>query len=288
MRFTKMQALGNDYVYIELLTQKMENHSDWARFVSNRQFGVGSDGMILICPSDKADFRMRVFNPDGSEAEMCGNAIRSTAKFVYGKGFTDKTNFKIETLGGIKELFLDVKNGEVTNITAALGAPILKAERVPVLVKNSDGVCVDLPVEAGGRSFNLTAVSMGNPHCVTFVNDVFGFDVPYYGKAIENSPVFPQKANVEFAEVLDRSNLRLRTWERNCGETLACGTGCCVSTVGGVLTGRCDNRVTVHQLGGDIDIFWDTEKNCLYMTGVSNFVFDGCLDENAFSVFLKK
>lgn len=280
MKFTKMQAYGNDYVYIELITQKMSNPSAWARFVSDRHFGVGSDGMILICPSSKADFRMRVFNPDGSEAEMCGNAIRSVAKFVYAKGFTNKTDFKIETLGGIKKLQLDIKNNKVEMITAQLGAPGLYYKQIPVTVQNSKERCIDYPIKTDDRTFYITAVSMGNPHCVAFVDDVMQLDLEKYGRAIECHPFFPQKANVEFAQIIDKNNILMRTWERNCGETLACGTGCCVSTVGGVLTGRLNNEVTVHQLGGDIKIKWDTEDNNIFMSGKSEIVFDGEIDEN--------
>ena len=279
MKFTKMQAYGNDYVYIELITQKMGNPSEWARYVSDRHFGVGSDGMILICPSERADFRMRVFNPDGSEAEMCGNAIRSVAKLVYIKGFTDKTDFFIETIGGIKKLHLDIDNNEVIMITAELGAPVLDHRKVPVTVKNNNNRCIEYPVKAHDRIFYITAVSMGNPHCVAYVDDVMSLDLPKYGSAIESNFIFPQKSNVEFAQVIDRNNILMRTWERNCGETLACGTGCCVSVVAGYLTGRTSNKVTVHQLGGDIKIKWDTDNDNLYMSGNSEIVFDGEIDE---------
>lgn len=279
MKFTKMQAYGNDYVYIQLITQEMENPSKWARFVSDRHFGVGSDGMILICPSQKADFKMRVFNPDGSEAEMCGNAIRSVAKFVFIKGFTSKKDFCIETIGGIKKLHLDVENNDVVMITAELGAPGLDYKIIPTTIENSNGRCIDYPVEAEGKTFYITAVSMGNPHCVAFVDDVMNLDLKKYGSAIERHPYFPQKTNVEFAQVIDKNNVLLRTWERNCGETLACGTGCCVTTVGGYLTDRLSNEVTVHQIGGDIQIKWDTEKDNIYMSGKSEIVFDGEIDE---------
>ena len=285
LNFTKMQALGNDYIYVELLTQRMENPSAWARFLSRRRFGVGSDGMILICPSAKADFRMRVFNPDGSEAEMCGNALRSTAKLVYEKGFTSKTAFTVETLGGIKELFLTLEDGHVSMITASLGAPILESARVPVTLDGGDGRCIDRPVEAAGRLFRITAVSMGNPHCATFADDAAELDLPLYGAAIETHPVFPQKANVEFVRVIDENTLFMRTWERNCGETLACGTGCCVATVAGVLTGRCAPKTAVRQLGGVIHIEWDRAADNLLMTGPSEIVFDGTADERAAQAF---
>ncbi len=283
MNFTKMQSFGNDYVYIELLTQKMERPDRYARFLSRSHFGVGSDGMILICPSEKADFRMRVFNPDGSEAEICGNAIRSVGKLVFVKGFTNKTQITIETLGGIKDIFLHVKDGEVENITAKWGQPILNPDKIPI----SENDVIEHPLTAHDRTFYMTSVSMGNPHSAAFVDDVETLDLKKYGSSIECNPFFPQKANIEFVKVLDRKNLFLRTWERNCGETLACGTGCCVSTVAGVLTGRCDREVNVHQLGGITKIRWDENEDCLYMTAPSEIVFDGSFDDRALEKFEK-
>ncbi len=283
MKFTKMQSFGNDYVYIELLTQEMKDPARYARFLSKQHFGVGSDGMILICPSDKADFRMRVFNPDGSEAEICGNAIRSVGKLVYAKGFTNKTEILIETLGGTKEISLHVKNGEVENITAKWGSPILEPKRIPI----SENSGIEHPLTAHDRVFYMTSVSMGNPHSATFVDDAETLDLKKYGASIECNPFFPEKANIEFVKVLDRKNLFLRTWERNCGETLACGTGCCVSTVAGVLTGRCDREVNVHQLGGITKIRWEEKEDCLYMTAPSEIVFDGVVPEGALEKFEK-
>ena len=285
MKFTKMQAHRNEYMYLEQVRQQMGNPSAWARFLSRRHFGVGSDGMILICPSEKADFRMRVFNPDGSEAEMCGNALRSTAKLVYEKGFTTKTAFTIETLGGLKKLYLTLKSGHVSMITASLGAPVLDCARVPVMLDNSGGRCVDHPIEAAGRLFRITAVSMGNPHCASFIEDVASLDLSLYGAAIENHSAFPQKTNVEFAQVIDKNTLFMRTWERNCGETLACGTGCCVATVAGALTGRCEPKTEVRQLGGIIRIEWDRASDDLLMTGPSEIVYDGVVDERAAEAF---
>lgn len=285
MKFTKMQAYGNDYVYVPLLDIDMENPSKWARFLSHRRFGVGSDGMVLICPSNVADFRMRIFNPDGSEAEMCGNAIRSTGMLVYEKGYTSKTTFTIETLGGIKTIYLDVKDGHVVNITAAIGAPILDYKKVPSTVFDANGSCLNVPIEVLGETMLINAISLGNPHCVVFVEDAFGFDIDKYGPVVECHEVLPQKANVEFVQVVDSKNLRMRTWERNCGETLACATGCSAATVCGYLTGRCGSETTVHQLGGDITIRYDTKENCIYMTGASVIVFDGEADYNAFKEF---
>ena len=283
-----MQALGNDYIYVELLTQRMENPSAWARFLSRRRFGVGSDGMILICPSAKADFRMRVFNPDGSEAEMCGNALRSTAKLVYEKGFTSKTAFTVETLGGIKELFLTLEDGHVSMITASLGAPILESARVPVTLDGGDGRCIDRPVEAAGRLFRITAVSMGNPHCATFADDAAELDLPLYGAAIETHPVFPQKANVEFVRVIDENTLFMRTWERNCGETLACGTG---ATAAAIITNYAlQHETTKYRItvpGGELHVRFSHEPGTqtytdIRLTGRARRVFKGVFETDNF------
>ncbi len=287
MIFSKMQAYGNDYIYVPLVSQNMANHDAWARFFSHRRFGIGSDGMVLICPSDVADFRMRIFNPDGSEAEMCGNALRSTGMYVYEKGLTDKTEFTVETLGGIKRIYLDADGRKVKNITAAIGAPILEAQRIPSLGVNADGRCLNVKITALDKEFFVNAISLGNPHCVVFVDDAFGFPIEKYGPAIERHEIFPARANVEFVQVLDANNLRMRTWERNCGETLACATGCSAATVCGFLTDRCSNKTTVHQLGGDIQIEYNTDENCIYMTGRSWFVFDGVVNDNAYKEFVK-
>lgn len=285
MKFVKMQAYGNDYVYVPLFDSNMDDPSKWARFLSHRRFGVGGDGMVLICPSQKADFRMRIFNPDGSEAEMCGNALRSTGMLVYDKGYTDKTVFTVETLGGIKTIYLDVENGKTKNITADIGAPILEAEKVPVTVFNQNGYCLEMPITVIDKTFYINAISLGNPHCVVFVEDAFGFNIKKYGPAIECHSVLPAKANVEFVQIIDKNNLRMRTWERNCGETLACATGCSAATVCGYLTGRCSNETTVHQLGGDINIKYDINTNSIFMTGKSNFVFDGEADYYAYKEY---
>jgi len=286
MTFTKMQAYGNDYIYVSLFNQEMTHHSAWARFLSHRRFGIGSDGMVLICPSETADFRMRIFNPDGSEAEMCGNALRSTGMYVYEKGLTNKESFTVETLGGIKRIFLKTENNKVINITAAIGAPIFNAERIPATQSDKNGNCINIGVNALDKEFYLNAISLGNPHCVVFVDDAFNFPIEKYGPAIEKHPIFPSGANVEFAQVLDRHNLRMRTWERNCGETLACATGCSAATVCGYITNRCDSKTTVHQLGGDIQIDYNTEEDCIYMTGRSWFVFDGEADNDSYKEFI--
>lgn len=286
MTFTKMQAYGNDYIYVPLFQQEMTEHSAWARFLSHRRFGIGSDGMVLICPSNVADFRMRIFNPDGSEAEMCGNALRSTGMYVYEKGLTNKKCFTVETLGGIKKIFLETEGKKVTNITAAIGSPILSATKIPATQSDINGNCLGVKITAIDKEFYLNAISLGNPHCVVFVDNAFEFPIEKYGPAIEKHPIFPAGANVEFVQVVDDNNLRMRTWERNCGETLACATGCSAATVCGYLTGRCDSQTTVHQLGGDIMIDYKTDEDCIYMTGRSWFVFDGEADNDSYKEFI--
>ncbi|MBE6623431.1 MAG: diaminopimelate epimerase [Ruminococcaceae bacterium] len=275
MRFTKMQAYGNDYVYIDTLTQELSNLNKLSEFVSKRHFGICSDGMILVCPSDVADFRMRVFNPDGTEAEMCGNAVRSVGMLVYEKGFTNKTEITVETLGGIKKIYLTIKDGHVYNITANIGEPVLEASKVPAVTGSER--FVDKTVILDGRKFSTTAISLGNPHCVSFVDDLDFLDLEKYGPLMENNELFPHRINAEFCQVVNRSHLKLRTWERGTGETLACATGCSTCTVGGVLTGRCDRKVSVEQLGGITEVEWNETDNCIYITAPSNIVFDGTL-----------
>ena len=273
IRFTKMQAFGNDYVYIDAISQKIDSPKALAVQMSNRHFGVGSDGLVLICASDRADFRMRIFNHDGSEAEMCGNAVRSVAKFVYHYGMTDKTEFCVETLGGVKDLVLHVDGGVVKNITADIGQPVFDGDRVPVIA--AGGKLINEPVTLGNKTFYATAMSLGNPHCVCFTEDVNELDLAKYGQLMENHAMFPQKANVEFCEVLSRGRLRLRTWERNTGETLACGTGCCACVTAGVLADVCDAAVEVEQLGGVTSVSWDEDTKRLLMTAPSEIVFEG-------------
>ncbi len=273
--FTKMQAYGNDYVYIDTLTQELSNLNELAKFVSKKHFGICSDGMILVCPSDVADFRMRVFNPDGTEAEMCGNALRSVGMLVYEKSFTSKTEVTVETLGGIKTVYLTTSGGHVSNITANIGEPILNANSVPALT-NSE-CFIDKTVIIDGRKFSTTAISLGNPHCVSFIDDVDDIDLEKFGPLMENNQLFPNRINAEFCQVVDRTHLKLRTWERGTGETLACATGCATCTVGGVLTDRCDRKVSIQQIGGITEVEWRAENNCIYITAPSNIVFDGTL-----------
>lgn len=277
MRFTKMQAYGNDYVYIDAINQKLPNLSLLAKYVSDRHFAVGSDGMVLICPSDVADFRMRIFNPDGTEGEMCGNAVRSVGKYVYDHRLTDKTEVMIETLGGIKQLTLFVKDGHAVNIKADIGSPVLDTEIIPVVTELKE--FVEVPVKVDDITLNITAVSWGNPHCVAFIDNVDSFDVHRYGPVLENmTELFPNRTNVTFAQLVDRDNIKIREWERGTGETIGCGTGCCTAVTAGVVTGRCNRHVLVEQIGGTLDINWNEEDGHMYMTGVSNTVFEADID----------
>lgn len=277
MRFTKMQAFGNDYVYIDAIHQKLSNLPELARFVSDRHFAVGSDGMVLICPSDKGDFRMRMFNPDGTEGEMCGNALRSVGKYVYDHGLTDKTDLVIETLGGMKLLNLTVTAGKVSDIRADIGEPGLSSRAIPVNTDRPDFIGQDVTVL--DRTFRMTAVSWGNPHCVMYVDSVAGLDVEKYGKTIEHmTALFPNKTNVTFAEYVARDRIKIREWERGTGETIGCGTGCATAVVAGVLNSTLDRKVTVEQIGGPLLIEWDEASGHLFMTGPSHTVFEAEID----------
>jgi diaminopimelate epimerase len=279
IKFTKMHGLGNDYVYIDAINQKIENESSLAKFVSNRHFGIGSDGLILICKSDSADFKMRMFNSDGSEAEMCGNGIRCVGKFVYDKGLTDKTIVKIETLAGIKTLVLNTKDGKVETARVDMGEPILEAEKIPVISKEQP--VKNLELEAENKKFKFTCVSMGNPHAITIVENTKEFDVEKYGKILEVDKAFPKKANIEFAQIIDKENIKMRVWERGAGETLACGTGACATAVACNLNGLTDRKVNIELLGGTLNIEWNEKDNHVYMTGPAVTVFDGELYEEA-------
>lgn len=246
IKFTKMHGLGNDYVYIDAIHQTIEKEADLARFVSNRHFGVGADGLILICKSEIADFKMRMFNSDGSEAEMCGNGIRCVGKFVYDKALTNKTTVTIETLAGIKTLKLNVKREKVETVKVDMGEPVLAPEKIPVMaieepVKN-------LKVKALDKEFTFTCVSMGNPHAVTLIQEVQNFEVERYGKILETASVFPNKTNVEFIEIQDKEHIKMRVWERGSGETLACGTGACATAVSCYLNGFTKRHVFVQLL----------------------------------------
>lgn len=279
MKFTKMQGLGNDYVYVNCFEEKIENPSELAVKVSDRHFGIGSDGLILIRPSEVADFRMTMFNADGSESEMCGNGIRCVGKYVYDYGLTDKTEVSVETLAGIKYLKFLIKDGKVDMVTVNMGEPILKPELVPV-VGEGDAV-IDSPIEVDGKEYKMTCVSMGNPHSVVFVDDVDNFPLHEVGPLFEHHKAFPRRVNAEFCQVIDRTHAKMRVWERGTGETLACGTGTCATAVACILNGKTEDEVTITLLGGDLIIRWDREKNVIYMTGPARVVFDGEIDVNA-------
>ena len=273
MKFTKMEGLGNDYVYVNCFREMVDNPSEVAKKVSDRHFGIGSDGLILIRPSEVADFRMDMYNADGSQAEMCGNGIRCVAKYVYDYGLTDKTSISIETLAGIKYLDLQVTDGKVSLITVNMGSPELVPDKIPV-ISDSKRV-VDEPIEVDGTTYKMTCVSMGNPHCIVFVEDTASFPLETVGPLFENHERFPKRVNTEFIQLLDRKTVNMRVWERGSGETLACGTGACASAVACILNGLTENEITLHLLGGDLIVRWDQEENFVYMTGPARVVFDG-------------
>ncbi len=274
MKFTKMHGIGNDYIYVNCMNGIDFDPVQTSIDLSDRHFGVGSDGMILICSSDKADFRMRMFNADGSEGKMCGNGIRCFAKYVYCKGLTDKTAITIETLAGIKTARLTVENGDVTLIRVNMGSPVLEPSLIPVAFDGSR--MVNQPIEVGGRAWNVTAVSMGNPHCVTYVDDVDSLDLEKIGPRFEHHELFPERVNTEFVRCIDDSTVQMRVWERGSGETWACGTGACAVAVASILNGVVESdSVTVKLRGGDLFIEWNRQENTVYMTGPATFVYEG-------------
>lgn len=276
MKFTKMHGLGNDYVYVNCFEEKIDNPPAVARFVSDRHFGIGSDGLIMINPSQKADFEMEMYNADGSRGEMCGNGIRCVAKYVYDYGLTDKTQISVETLGGIKYLDLTVEDGKVTLVKVDMGKPELKAELIPIVSDNEQ--VLDEPIEVDGKEYRMTGVSMGNPHTVIYVDDVKNLDLETIGPKFENHERFPKRINTEFVRCIDRHTVEMRVWERGSGETLACGTGACAVAVASILNNLTDTQVTVKLLGGDLQIEWDKEKDRVFMTGPAKVVFDGVID----------
>ena len=273
MKFTKMQGLGNDYVYVNCFREKIDNPSEVAIKVSNRNFGVGSDGLIMINPSKIADFEMEMYNADGSRGEMCGNGIRCVGKYVYDYGLTDKTNISVETLGGIKYLDFVVENGKVKLVKVDMGSPELVPANIPI-VAEGDSV-IDAPIIVDGREYRMTGVSMGNPHTVVYIDDVQGLEIEKIGPKFENHERFPNRINTEFARVIDRKTVEMRVWERGSGETLACGTGACAVAVASILNGLTEDKVTVKLLGGDLLIEWDREANKVYMTGPAAVSFEG-------------
>ena len=273
MKFTKMQGLGNDYVYVNCFEEKVENPSEVAIRVSDRHFGIGSDGLILIKPSSVADFEMEMYNADGSRGEMCGNGIRCVAKYVYDYGLTDKTGISVETLGGIKYLELTVEEGKVKLVKVDMGRPELSPARIPVVARGD--AAIDEPIKVGDATYRMTCVSMGNPHAVVFVDDVDGLPIEKIGPLFENHPLFPDRINTEFVKVVDENTVQMRVWERGSAETLACGTGACAVAVACSLNGLTGDEVTVKLLGGDLQVHWDKERDAVFMTGPAEVVFDG-------------
>ena len=282
MKFTKMQGLGNDYVYVNCFKEKIDNPSEVAKFVSDRHFGIGSDGLIMINPSKVADFEMEMYNADGSRGEMCGNGIRCVAKYVYDYGLTDKTHISVETLGGIKYLDLTVKDGKVALVRVDMGEPELDPEKIPIIMKGysdeTDRV-LNAQIKVDGKEYHMTGVSMGNPHDVVYIDDVQGLDIEKIGPKFENHERFPQRINTEFSRVIDRKTVEMRVWERGSGETLACGTGACAVAVASILNGYTEREVEIRLLGGNLQIEWNEEDNHVYMTGPATVVFDGEIDQ---------
>lgn len=279
INFVKMEGLGNDYVYIDCTKyddKKIEEISKMAKKISDRHFGIGSDGLILICKSDIADFRMRMFNSDGSEAEMCGNGIRCVSKFVYDNGLTNKEQVNIETLAGIKKIDLTVENGKVVLATVNMGRPILEAKKIPVI--SDEKPVKNLKLKAMGKEFTFTCVSMGNPHAVTVIDDVDSFEIEKYGPILEVNEKFPKKANIEFIQIVDKTHIKMRVWERGAGETLACGTGACAVCVSAILNDLVEKNeeINIELLGGTLKIRWD---DYVYMTGPAKTVFRGEIEE---------
>lgn len=294
MKFTKMHGIGNDYVYVNCLEEEVLHPEEIAKYVSDRHFGIGSDGLILIKPSQNADFEMAMYNADGSRGEMCGNGIRCVAKYVYDYGLTDKTSISVETLAGIKYLDLTVENKKVSLVKVNMGAPELSPDKIPVVMEEQEEngadelslekktrdaqekQAVNIPLEVDGKTYQMTCVSMGNPHCVIFMEeDVRSLDLEKIGPSFECHFRFPKRINTEFVNVIDKNTLRMRVWERGSGETLACGTGACATAVAAMLNGKAMQEVTVQLLGGDLHISWEGGSAPVYMTGPATTVFDG-------------
>jgi len=275
MKFTKMHGTGNDYIYVNGLVETIENPAEFAIQYSDRHKGIGSDGLVMILASETCDFRMRMFNADGSESEMCGNASRCIGKYVYDKGLTNKTTLTLETLAGVKVLQLfKGADQKVEKVTVDMGEPILDAALIPVTSDKNRVINEPLAFNSEIR-YNITTVSMGNPHAVIFTTDILQLDLPKIGPVIENAAIFPRRTNTEFIEVLTKNHVKMRVWERGSGETMACGTGACASVVAGVLNGLISRRTTVELLGGELTIEWKEEDNHVYLTGGATTVFEG-------------
>lgn len=292
MKFTKMHGCANDYVYVNCFEEKVDDMGAFAKMVSDRHIGIGSDGAIFICPSTEADCEMKMYNADGSYSEMCGNGIRCVAKYVYDNSIVDKTDMTILSGGKIKKIHVEAAPEVVNSITGRtyskredglavkrvkvdMGEPILKPDRIPVMIKENTDTCVNHDIYVGDANYKMTCVSMGNPHCVVFMDHISRLPIEEIGPKFENHICFPNRVNTEFVRIDDRKNVHMRVWERGAGETLACGTGACATAVACILNGFTDNNVTVHLLGGDLEIYWNREDNHVYMTGAAVTVFDG-------------
>lgn len=275
MKFTKMHGCGNDYVYINGMTEKVkqEEKEELVQRLSDRHFGIGGDGVIFINKAEEADFEMEMYNADGSRAEMCGNGIRCVAKYVYDKGLTDKTSISIVSCGQIKYLELTVVDNKVISVKVNMGSPELEATKIPAV--STQKQIIDEPIMVAGSEYRMTCVSMGNPHAVVFMEDVENLAIEQIGPFFENHERFPKRTNTEFVKIIDDKTVQMRVWERGTGETLACGTGCCATVVACVLNGLTQEEVTVKLLGGEIVVRWDRQKNLVYMTGPAATVFDG-------------
>lgn len=292
MKFTKMHGCANDYVYVNCFTEEVADMGEFAKAVSDRHIGIGSDGAIFICPAEDADCEMKMYNADGTYSEMCGNGIRCVAKYVYDNGIVDKIDMKILSGGQMKYIHVEAGPEEINPITKMtyskredglavkkvrvdMGEPILKPDRIPVIISDNEEKCVDHDIYVDNANYKMTCVSMGNPHCVVFLDHISKLPIEELGPKFENHVAFPNRVNTEFVRIEDRKNVHMRVWERGAGETLACGTGACAVAVACILNGYTDNHVTVHLLGGDLDIYWNKEDNHVYMTGAATTVFEG-------------
>lgn len=281
MKFTKMHGAGNDYIYVNCFEEKVEDRNALAKKISDRHFGIGSDGLVFIEPSESADFKMDMYNSDGSQGKMCGNAVRCVAKFVYDNAMTDKTEISLETLSGIKYIKVETLDGKVSTAAVDMGVPILEPKKIPVNTNTEAAdIVMDEKITVDGKNYQMTCVSMGNPHCVVFVDDVNKVNIDRVGPLFENSPLFPDRINTEFVRVIDSNTIEMRVWERGAGETLACGTGACASVVACILNGfsEKDKDIKVILRGGELSIRWDSDSGSVFMTGPAETVFTGEID----------
>ena len=278
MKFTKMQGAGNDYIYVNCFEETVKNPNEAAVKVSDRHFGIGSDGLVLIEPSAVADFKMDIYNSDGSQAKMCGNATRCVAKYVYDNQLTQKDEISLETLSGVKYIKMFIENGKVKSAAVNMGAPVTEPEKIPVRLDGD--IVLNRTIEAGGKEYAVTCVSMGNPHCVVFIADTDSLKIDDTGPLFENNRLFPDRINTEFIQLVDANTFKMRVWERGAGETLACGTGACAAAVAAILNGYCrkDEDISVVLLGGVLTIRWDSKSNDVYMTGPAETVCTGEID----------